>query len=604
MLISYNWLKSYIPEIPDATKVADLITFHLCEIESVEKLPPLSPTDSSPQAGEQDTVFDLKILPDRAHDLLSHQGVAREVAGLLGISFKLPEYKLPESKPTKLDIQIESKNCRRYMGRIIRNIKIGPSREWMVKFLESVGQRSINNIVDASNIVMYDCGQPTHAFDLKKLSNEKIVIKQAEEGDKLDLVGSEKLTAILKSSDLVITDGEKNVAIAGVKGGLDSSVNDTTTEILIEVANFDPVSVRKTARRLGILTDASKRFENDLTSSLCDFAMNELSALILEMCPNATFEEVVDVYPIKIQERSVSFLGSYISKMLGLKIEDKEIEKILKNYNYNFTHEGDEWKVAVPIMRLDLTGPHDFVEEIGRAYGYEKIIPVLPEVNFKSKDNIAWVKICVAKQKLIEEGYKEVMTYVFRDKGDLEVLASASDKNFLRTNLTDGLKESIKLNILNLPLLDMKEIKVFEIGTVFYKDKEEMHVAYGDKKNVTEVNLDEFIKAVPQEFHFENTKEQKTFKPWSVYPFISRDIAVWVREGVAPEVLIDIYKDFGTELLIKEPYLFDSFTKEGRTSYAYRLVFQSDEKTLTDEEVNPIMDKITEKISSLGWQVR
>lgn len=602
MLISYNWLKKYIPEIPDANKVADLITFHICEIESTEKLP------------SGDTVYDLKILPDRAHDLLSHQGVAREVSGLLGIFFNLPEYKLPESKPTKLEIKIESDKCRRYMGRIIRNIKIGPSPEWMVKFLESVGQRSINNIVDASNIVMFDCGQPTHAFDLKKLLSEKIVTKEAKDGEKLELVGSEKRIAILKSTDLVITDGEKNIAIAGVKGGLDSGVNDATTEILIEVANFDPISVRKTARRLGILTDASKRFENDLSQSLCDFVMDEISALILEMCPDAIFEEVVDIYPITIQDRNVTFLGSYVSKMLGLKISDEDIERILKNYNYSFTHESDEWKVRIPLMRLDILGPHDFVEEIGRAYGYEKITPVLPEINYKSNDNLVWVKTCAAKQKLISDGYKEVMTYAFTSKGDVEVMASASDKNFLRNNLADGLKESIKLNILNLPLFDMKEIKVFEIGTVFLKDTEEIHVAYGDKKNVTEVNLGEFLKAIPEDFlrgkalplksPRQCLEEQKVFKMWSIYPFITRDIAVWMPEGEDKEKLKQILVEDGTNLLSKEPLLFDSFTKEGKTSYAYRLVFQSYERTLTDDEINPIMNGINARISSLGWQVR
>lgn len=602
MKISYDWLKSYISQIPNEDKVAELITFKLCEIEDVEKLP------------NGDTIFDLKILPDRAHDLLSHQGVAREIAGLLGVDFKLPEYKLPESKPTNLKISIETSRCRRYMGRIVRGVKVGPSPEWMVKYLTSIGQRSINNIVDATNIVMFDCGQPIHAFDLQQLLDGKIVVREARNDQKIELVGSEKIIATLKDSDMMITDGIKNLAIAGVKGGLGSGISDETVDILIEVANFDPISVRKTARRLGVQTDASKRYENNLSPALCDFAMNEISALIKDICVDVSFESIVDIYPVKQETKNVSFQSDYISKMLGVNIPDEEIEKILKNYNYEFTHRDNSFEVVVPHMRLDLLSARDFVEEIGRVYGYDKIVPLLPEVSKEIlSDDQTWKKIYLAKQKLANEGYREVMTYVFRDKGELEVLASASDKNYLRTNLSDSLKESIILNQKNLPLLGVEEIKVFEAGTVFTKKGEEIHIAYGDKKNVIEISLDEFIsdskntylmEAETGVFNTSFSEASLVFKPWSIYPFITRDIAVWIPEGISPELLVDIYKDFGTELLVREPKLFDSFTKDKKTSFAYRLVFQSSDRTLTDEEINNIMAKITKKIISLGWEVR
>jgi len=651
MLISYNWLKSYIPDIPKADKVADLIIFHVCEIESVEKLP------------NGDTVFDVKILPDRAHDLLSHFGFAREIAGLLGLSCKetfshntFPQVlgsprdyarldhseKNPASGVSNLKIKIETPNCRRYMGRIVRGIKVGPSPEWMVKYLESLGQRSINNIVDATNIVMFGLGQPIHAFDLSRLSGDNIVIKNAKDGETIDLVGSEKITAKLNETSMMITDGEKNLAIAGVKGGLLSGISEETENILIEVANFEPVSVRKTARRLGILTDASKRFENDLSPELCELAMKEISHLVSEMCPEATFEEIVDTYPNKQKERVVSFSTEYISRKLGVHLENEKIEKILKNYGYIYSHMSDMWEVAVPSMRLDLQGPQDFVEEIGRVYGYDKIKSELPKIKQEGSDDEMWINISKAKMKLVGDGYKEVMTYTFCNKGEVEVLASASDKKFLRNNLTDGLKESIKLNQLNLPLLDTNELKIFEIGTVFTKNgsfstkgfgetKEEMHVAFGDKKNITEMALIEYInsqdtladKKLSPEMHgyfsaekflvlapsrsqgiSEETFYPQVFKSWSVYPFITRDIAVWVPEGTEPEKLITIYKSFGTELLIKEPKLFDSFTKNSKTSFAFRLVFQSYDRTLTDEEVSGIMSKISEKIVSLGWEVR
>lgn len=605
MLISYNWLKSYIPEIPEASKIADLVTFHICEVENVKE------TDKG------DTVFDLNVLPDRAHDLYSHIGVAREIAGLLGL--KINEKPLSEIPSTNTDLQIdiETQNCRRYMGRIIKNIKVGPSPKWMVDFLEGIGQRSINNIVDVTNFIMFDLGQPIHAFDLKELSDKKIVVRQAADGEKFELVGSEKAVVTLKNTDMVITDDLKTLAIAGVKGGQGSGIKNDTKEILIEVANFDPVSVRKTARRLSLQTDASKRYENEISPIVCNLAMDKISSLIKEMCPEASFEEIVDVYPSPQTERKISFSQLYVSTMLGVNITNEEIEKILKDYNYQFVSSKDGFEIIVPPTRIDLNIPCDMVEEIGRAYGYEKIVPEVPQINQGIKDNPIWTKTYRAKQKLISDGYKEVMTYVFKDKGEVEILAAASDKNFLRTNLTDGIKESISLNQKNLPLLGLDNIKVFEVGAVFSKNGEEIRVAYGDNKNITETTLDKFCESIPSDFscselsreeiskiYVNENSQMQFFKPWAVYPFITRDIAVWIPEETDKEKLVEVYKELGTDLLITEPKLFDSFTKEKRTSYAYRLVFQAKDRTLKDEEINKIMEDITSKVKSLGFEVR
>ena len=623
MLISYNWLKSYVKDIPKEDELTKIITFSLCEIESVEK------------KENGDTVYDLKILPDRAHDLLCHKGVAFEIAGLLGLSFQDRDFKLPENiLKTHLSINIETDKCNRYMGRIVRGINIAPSPKWMKDYLESVGQRSINNIVDATNIVMFELGQPIHAFDLNKLNSENLVVRNAKEGETLVLVGSEKLEAKLKEADMMITDGDKSLAIAGVKGGLDSGITDNTKDILIEVANFDGVSVRKTSRRLSIFTDASKRYENGISLTVCDNAMDEITALIYEMCSSASFEEVVDVYKNIYEPKSLSFDKEYISKILGVDISNDDISKILNNYHYEFSIDGNIFTMKIPANRLDITGPHDMAEDIGRSYGYENIIPLLPNIKSNLKDSDIWTKINLAKFKLISDGYKEVMNYSFTNKGEVEILASASDKNFLRTNLTDGLKKSYELNKLNLPLLGLTEIKIFEVGTIFLKDKEEIHVAYGDKKGITEMSLEEFIiNKVPQEIYSEGTNisllgnfsarprftaqgsqnefsatllnsQANSFKMWSLYPFISRDIAVWVPETLDKEKLKNLLIENGTNLLIREPYLFDSFSREGRTSYAYRLVFQSYDKTLSDDEINLIMEKINAKISELGWQVR
>ncbi len=649
MKISYNWLKWYVPEIPEADKLADVFTYHLCEVESVNPVIPdliRDPRDSKMDSGSgagmtqpQDWVFDLNILPNRAHDLLSFHGVAHELAGQLGIKFNdpTPYYKIPESKTTDLSIEIQDSRCRRYMGRIVRNIKIGPSPEWVVKHLESIGQRSINNIVDATNLCMFDCGQPMHIFDLGKIKNMQIPntndqlptiqIRNANAGEKIQLLGGEEKE--LKTGDLVITcpnpvtppqssprQGEEEciLALAGVKGGTKAEVDDFTTDIVLEVANFDPATVRKTARRLGIFTDSAKRFENDLSPEQCSFGMKELTGLIMEMCPEAIFEDVVDVYPNPQTPRVITFSTDEVNKMLGTDISSDAIEAIFVRYGYTYDRNDESFKLCVPDLRLDLTGAHDMAEEIGRIIGYEKVVPTIPKIEFSPKNNEEYMRMSAAREKLLADGYSEVMTYTFTKKGKVEVARGAKGKEFLRTNLADALKESYELNRLNAPLIGVEEIKIFEIGTVFSeKSREEIHVAYADKKGVVESTLEEFVIPDlirdPRDSKMDSgsgagmTRAQK-FVAWSQYPFITRDIAVWVPFSTHPNELISLCKENGTVLLAREPKLFDQFTKGDKTSLAIRMVFQSPERTLTDAEITEIMQKIAQEIAKKDWEVR
>jgi len=604
MKISYNWLKWYIPDVPTPEKLADIFTYHLCEVENIEKK-------------VNDIVFDINILPNRAHDLLSHQGIAHELASLLNIKFIDPtsKYKVLESKPTNLKIEIKSEKCKRYMGRIIRNIKVGPSPDWVKTHLESIGQRSINNMVDAANIVMYDLGQPTHIFDLDKVK-EKLLIRLAKEDESIITLDNKIFK--LREKDLVIADSVQALAVAGIKGGKIAEVDENTKNIILEVANFDSTSIRKTAQSLNIFTDARKRFENELSPELGDCAMLEFSALIAEMCPMAYFEDVVDIYPFKKKENKLSFSALNISKILGLAVSKKEIELILKRYNFKYTENKGVFEIIIPLMRLDLVGEEDMAEEVGRILGYDKLKPKIPKINFKIQKNKEFNKIKKTREYLLSEGYSEIMTYTFCNEGEVEVLASASDKKFLRTNLSNGLKDSLKLNQLNMPLLKMQEIKLFEVGVVFKKSGEEIHVAYGDKKGVEEMILDDFVLKVLDPFSGWSSFErgiqgpeekifgtEKIFKPWSMFPFITRDIAVWVPEEIKSENVKKIIKNNMGELVIQGPELFDEFKKGNKKSYAFRLIFQSYKRTLTDTEINEIMTKITNKIKGENdWQVR
>ncbi len=615
MKISYNWLKWYVDPLPNADELAEKIIFGAFEVEEKEIV-------------GDDTIFEIKVLPDRAHDCLSHRGIAHEIAGLLGSRFIDPAEKFiaPASQPTQLQIDIQTEKCRRYAARIIRNVKIGPSPDWVVKHLESIGQRSINNIVDATNLVMFDCGQPTHAFDVKKLVSEKIIIRQAkpQTTDHLGIIHAEQITLLggemvssptttiniprtLDESIVVISDENNPLAIAGVKGGNHAEVDTNTTDIVIEVANFDPVVVRKTARRLNILTDSAKRFENELTPELVPYAMRELSATIAEMCPDAVFEDIVDIYPNPVQQRHVSFTIDYINKKLGISITENEIASILDRYGYEYAQDSETFTVAIPFERIDIIGQHDMIEEIGRAYGYEKIEAQLPVVTKKPQINTVFAKITAVKSDLVSKGYYEVMNYTFVKKGDYEVARGPVGKSALRTNLSDGLKESYELNRLNKDFLEIDDMKIFEIGTIFSKNAESFHVAYADKKGVIEKALDEYItenNLEISEYILPETSTVNAFVMWSEYPYIVRDVAVWVSESVSSSEISDVVRNNATNLLVRGPRLFDTFTKDGRTSYAFRMVFQSFERTLQEEEISTIMDTITTSLQNNGWEVR
>ncbi|MFA6257790.1 MAG: phenylalanine--tRNA ligase subunit beta [Candidatus Paceibacterota bacterium] len=592
MKFSYNWLQNYFEEkLPDPEKISEGIIFHTFEIEETEKV------------GE-DTVFDIKILPDRAHDCLSHWGIAKEISAIFDLKIKDENYKIFEPKSTKLEVKIEDEKCLRYMGRIVRNVKIGESPAWLKERLNVIGQKSINNVVDVANFVMFDLGQPIHCFDLDKLESAKLFIRNGKAGEKLTTLDKKEVN--LDDSILVIADEHYPLAIAGIKGGTKAEVDNNTKNIVIEVANFNPTTTRKTAKKINILTDAVKRYENEISPELCVKAMDAITDMIFELA-GGEVEEIIDIYPKKVEQKKITVSVDYINKRLGSNFSKEDIVSVWKKINFEYVEKNNEFEIEIPFLRIDLNGPHDLTEEVIRILGYDKLEEKLPEIKTEAKINEVFSKMLWSRNKLLSEGYSEVMTYVFRDKGELEVLASASDKKFLRTNLTDGLKESIKLNQANAPLLGIDKVKIFEIGTIFKKNGEEMHIAYGDKKNITEVSLNDFCKDVSLDFKLEPRAYslKPVFKMWSLFPFIARDIAVWVPEEVNSEEVAKIIKENMGDMVVRGPELFDEFKKDEKISYAFKLVFQSFERTLNDQEVNDIMTKINDKIKeNVNWQVR
>jgi len=324
MKVSLDWIQEYVKEkLPTPEAIVSALTMHSFEIEGTEK------------AGT-DTVIDVKILPDRAHYCLCHYGVAEEIALVSKLTLKsrpdLPVYPVPK----ELEVVIEDeKRCRRYCGAILKGVKVGLSPDWLKKRLEAVGQRSINNIVDATNYVMFSIGQPLHAFDLSKLKTEngkvKIEVKK--------IVAEEKITALdgkeysLSKDTLVIADGNletgySTLAIAGVKGGAAAAISESTIDLVLESANFDPVTVRKTGRGLGLLTDASKRFENEITPELALRGLSELIELIQKIA-GGKLEGVVDVYPKPVQPYKVGISLWELNSILGATLTEAEVEEIM-----------------------------------------------------------------------------------------------------------------------------------------------------------------------------------------------------------------------------------------------------------------------------------
>ncbi len=613
MKYSYNWLQSHIEDpLPLVDDLKELIIFHAFEVEDIEVL-------------ATDTILDIKVLPDRAGDCLSHYGMAREIAGLLSLNLKTVEYDLPQAD-YGLPIDVQAPQCIRYSAIKLDGIKVGPSPAWLVKKLEAVGQRSINTIVDATNFILLDTGQPTHAFDASKVTGS-IVVRKAMAGEKITTLGGDPSTDStnspqassgqeknLNESMLVIVNTTKVLAIAGVKGGTAAEVTNDTTSIIVEIANFDAVSVRKTSRSLGLITDASKRFENNLAPFLVESAGAQLVALI-QTLSGGTITAAGEHYPHPQIERAISFTLSDMQRVLGNTVTDVAMVKVLDRYGYSYETSEVFYTVAIPLWRQDITGAHDMAEEFGRAIGYDTIPAAVLPFTPTTVPNSDYEKIRAIKFYLAQQGYREVMTYSFRKKGDVSVAYGAKDKSALRNNLSDALKESYELNRLNAPLLGVGEIKLFEIGTIFTAGGETSCVATADKNGVTEKSIEDFytehqveidaldIHTIAQETLY--NKGKSLFKPWSQYPFITRDIAVWLAAEKDEGTLQTIVETFAAKYCAYPPVMFDRFTKDNKTSVAYRLVFQSMEKTLTTEETEKEFQLLVKEITThTGMTIR
>lgn len=635
MKVSYQWLQEYFEKpLPAPEELSQTLIFHAFEIESVEKV------------GE-DSVFDVKITPNRGADGFSHRGIAKEISVILNQPlFRDSLRNKPDfSKKSQL-LSVEIKDpilCRRYCASVIKRVRVGESPEWLKRSLESVGQRSINNVVDATNFVMFNLGQPLHAFDARKLSSSggwKIEVRSAQEGENITTLDNKEYS--LNPAHLLIVDAQNNspIGIAGVKGGKAAEVNSSTEDIVIESANFEGVSIRKTSQFLKLRTDASARFEHKLSPELAGYALREVVDLIVKIA-GGEVEGYIDQYPSPFTQNPVHVSLFEVNKLLGLSLSSREVRDIFDRFGFLYTEQDGVFSVTPPFERLDLFVAEDLIEEVGRVYGYQHIAAKVPEPKGSKEINKRFFYSEKIREFLVGEGFSEVLTSSFGNSGEVEMLnALASDKGWLRKNLRTNLDEALTRNVYNQDLLGLNVIKIFEIGTVFKKEGEHTALAWamrsGDKKveksslvelekvltdlekelgisisveknnGVFETNLDVLIESLSTPLSYESHPETSkiAYRPFSVYPVVLRDIAVFVPVGVSPEAVFTHIQEKAGDLFVRSR-IFDIYEKEGQVSYAFRLVFQSTEKTLSDEEVNAVMVRVTETLNSQsGWKVR
>lgn len=591
MKISRNWLQTYFDKpLPDAETIADAYTFHAFEIEEA--------------AGD---MMDVKVLPNRAADCLSHLGLAKELSAILDLPIKEHSPReLPAEFPTtdKLLVTIEDpKKCVRYMGALVRGAKVGPSPAWLKEALEAVGQRSINNIVDATNYVMLNIGQPLHAFDAGKLAQKNgayaIKVRGAREGEKITTLSGEEYALVPNIQLITDANADAPVALAGIKGGKSAEVDEHTTDLIIESANFDGTTTRRAAQALKLFTDASLRFQNRPSPGLVFPGMRNVLALIQDIA-GGEVTGVVDEYPAPASAPApVSVSLEKINGVLGSNFSREEVENVFKRLALPYMVVNDAFAVTPPFERTDITIPEDLVEEVGRIIGYDKVPATELPPLAGAPDQARFRGIERMKDQLVEQGFIEISTQSFAKKGDI-VLANPLDKNMpaLRTNLDENMNVALARAKLNAPLVlaPNQKPKLFEIGTVFTKDGEHLEVKTSEPvPGLSEIHDEPDY--VPKRY------ELGSYKTFSAYPFVARDVAFWAPAGTEASAVEEIIRANAGELLVRLDQ-FDRFEKEGRVSYAFRLVFQSLERTLTDEEVNGVMERVYETLKKAGFEVR
>lgn len=469
MKISLEWIREYVKVDLPLRELLDRMTMIGLVVESVEE-----------KGG--DAVLNVETYANRP-DTLGHLGIAREIGAMLGLPLEArtwPLVEIPENAQDIVRISIlDAALCPRYCGAVVRGLAVGPSPDWLRRRIEAMGLRSINNIVDVSNYVLFATAQPIHAFDLDRIGGAEVVVRRARKGEWLtDLEGRD---LELDPDMLVIADESRPMALAGVIGGRDSAVSGSTRDVFIESAHFDPVSVRATAKRLGLSTDASYRFERGTDVSFPPHAAL-MAASLLTMLGGQAARGLLDVYPKPRKAKSLRLRQSRIGGLLGVDIPESVVVQVLESLGFRVqpSRKG-VWAVEVPSFRVDIDREADLIEEIARFYGYDRIpSEFTPAKSFDLGDGRKQDRIEKIRRTLLEQGFDEVINWSFADPDKEAAIGSGRPPvvirnpisvkaSVLRTTLLAGLLENAAWNLNR----GLEGVHIFESGNIYYWEGEE-----------------------------------------------------------------------------------------------------------------------------------
>ncbi|QQK07523.1 phenylalanine--tRNA ligase subunit beta [Miniphocaeibacter halophilus] len=625
----------------------------------------------------KDPVVEFEITPNRS-DCLSIVGISREVAATFNKKINLPTINI-EREEDKIEnyfnsIEVLSDNCLRYVGKIVKDVVVKESPQWMQNYLMQAGMRPINNIVDITNYVLLELGQPLHAFDIETLEDKKIIVRQANENEEMTTLDNNSRK--LRKTDLVISDGKKPVAIAGVMGGLNSEITNSTKTILVESAVFDADSVRKTSKHLGLRTEASQRFEKGISPEISKYAAERVCELIEETNSGTVVKGSYDIYKKPQEDRIINISVERINKLLGTEISKEEIVNYLENLEFEVEEENDILIVKVPKFRLDISIEEDIIEEVGRLYGFHNIEPKpLGGGLLRGKKSYNRLIEDETKNIMYALGLYEATTYSFIsrkaysktltdiDEEELVTLKNPLGEDFsvMRTTLIPNILNVLEKNSKN----KIDEFKVYELGNTFHSyDAKKLPVEskkvtlgmYGkydfyDIKDIVSIYLNQlglkdleftaltdnktfhpgraasiafkgevlgqigeisyevaenynigsrvYIAEIDLSIVGKYVNLEKTYKPIIKYPSIERDIAIVVDRNLETAKIENVIEGSGKGLVQKID-LFDIYTGEhvdsNKKSLAYRIVFQSPERTLKEKEVNIIVEDILNEL--------
>ncbi len=620
--------------------------------------------------GLDESVAEFEITSNRP-DCMSIIGLARESAATFGRKFTIPAVTVQENNESVNDYaSVEIQNpelCSRFVGRVVKNVKIAPSPEWMQRRLKACGIRAINNIVDITNYIMLEYGQPMHAYDLEHVEGRKIIVRNAKEGEMLETLDDQP--RVLNSSMIAISDEKRAIGVAGVMGGANSEVSEDTTLVMFEAATFHPVAVRRGAKALGMRTEASALFEKGLDAENCLKAINRACQLICELGAGEVVGGVIDLYPGKKEQRALPFEPEKMNRFLGLSISEEEMIAILERLEFAVK----DGKVYVPTFRADVEGMADVAEEVARIYGYNKIPTTMMQGGVTVGGKTPKQKLeDLLRNVLTDCGLFESMTYSFIDpkendmvlipkedsRRNMVVISNplGEENSVMRTDMLSSILKVLRTNYNRRNT----EAGIFEIGAIYLPEgetlpRETQCVAMGmygmgdfyDLKGKLEqmleatgitnygfspcsenpsfhpgrcasllvggkaigvfgqvhpkvaanfkIGTDVYAALIDFEALLAGYTTDRTFKQLPKFPAMSRDIAVLLDASIPVGEIERIIKKQNSSIL--ESYkLFDVYQGEqvesGKKSVAYALSFRADDRTLTDEEVNAVMDKI------------